>query len=189
MPDLGANAHLAAAELAVRLHDELQLAFPIHDPLFDPDRSTFEPTKSEANVPNINSIPGDDVFYMDMRILPRYPIKQVMVEIDRIIGEVEKKRKVTISHEAVQAVESKSTSPDAPVVKSLAVAIQTVYGVRPRPIGIGGGTVGAYLRNAGIDSVVWSRLDESAHQPNEYAVIDNIIGDAKVMALLMLEKR
>jgi succinyl-diaminopimelate desuccinylase len=49
--------------------------------------------------------------------------------------------------------------------------------------------VGAYLRNAGIDSVVWSRLDESAHQPNEYAVIDNIIGDAKVMALLMLEKR
>jgi len=189
MPDLGANAHLAAAELAVRLHDELQLAFPIHDPLFDPDRSTFEPTKSEANVPNINSIPGDDVFYMDMRILPRYPIKQVMAEIDRIIAEVEKKRKVTISHEAVQSVESKSTSPDAPVVKSLATAIKTVYGVDPSPIGIGGGTVGAYLRNAGVDSVVWSRLDESAHQPNEYAVIDNIVGDAKVMALLMLEKR
>jgi acetylornithine deacetylase/succinyl-diaminopimelate desuccinylase-like protein len=56
---------------------------------------------------------------------------------------------------------------------------------RTRPIGIGGGTVGAFLRNIGIDSVVWSRLDESAHQPNEYTLIENIVGDAKVMAKLI----
>jgi succinyl-diaminopimelate desuccinylase len=46
--------------------------------------------------------------------------------------------------------------------------------------------VGAYLRNAGIDSVVWSRMDDTAHQPNEYALLDNILSGAKVMALLML---
>jgi succinyl-diaminopimelate desuccinylase len=37
-----------------------------------------------------------------------------------------------------------------------------------------------------MDAVVWSRLDDTAHQPNEYALLDNIIGDAKVMAALML---
>lgn len=188
-PDQGSNAHLAAAELAVRLHDELALAFPDRDPLFEPDCSTFEPTKSEANVPNVNTIPGDDVFYMDMRVLPRYPLKDVLAVVEEIEREVESKRAVRISHESRQRVESKPTSVDAPIVGLLSDAVKAVYGVATRPIGIGGGTVGAYLRNSGIDAVVWGRLHECAHQPNEYADIANILGDAKVMAALMMKKR
>jgi succinyl-diaminopimelate desuccinylase len=46
--------------------------------------------------------------------------------------------------------------------------------------------VAACLRNAGIDSAVWARIDHTAHQPNEYALISNILGDAQVMALLMV---
>ena len=34
--------------------------------------------------------------------------------------------------------------------------------------------------------VVWSRMDETAHQPNEYIWIPNMVGDAKVFAALML---
>jgi succinyl-diaminopimelate desuccinylase len=49
--------------------------------------------------------------------------------------------------------------------------------------------VGAPLRNADIHSVVWCRMDDTAHQPNEYTIIDNVLGDAKVMALLMLTER
>lgn len=189
MPDLGANAHLAAAELAVRLHDELAQKFSARNPLFEPDRSTFEPTKSEANVPNINTIPGDDAFCMDLRVLPQYPLKEVLVEVDRLIAEVSAKRNVNMRYEIAQRVESRPTSQDAAVVKLLSKAVKAVYGVETRTIGIGGGTVGSYLRNAGIDSVVWSRLHESAHQPNEFAVIDNILGDAKVLATLMMEDR
>lgn len=188
-PDQGANAHLAACELAVRLHDELPRRFAARDNLFDPDYSTFEPTKHEANVPNVNTIPGDDVFYMDMRVLPQYPLKDVLAEVDRIMNEVAAKRHVQISYEILQRVESKATSADAPLVRFLSQAVKRVYGVETRPIGIGGGTVGAFLRNIGIDSVVWGRLHESAHQPNEYALIENIIGDAKVMATLMMEER
>jgi len=188
-PDQGSNAHLAACELAVRLHDELPKRFGDIDKLFDPPFSTFEPTKHEANVPNINTIPGDDAFCMDMRVLPRYPLKDVLAEIDRIIREVEAKRKVKMSYEIAQRVESKATAADAPLVKFLSAAVKATYGVTTRPIGIGGGTVGAYLRNEGIDSVVWGKLHESAHQPNEFAVIENILGDAKVMARLMMEQR
>jgi succinyl-diaminopimelate desuccinylase len=45
--------------------------------------------------------------------------------------------------------------------------------------------VGAYLRNAGFDCVVWCRIEETAHQPNERASLDNLVGDARVMAELM----
>ena len=185
-PDQGANAHLAGADLAVRLHYELSEKFAGRDPLFEPDYSTFQPTKKEANVPNINTIPGEDAFCTDMRILPRYPIKEVLGEIDRIKGEVEAKHKVTIQYDLAQTGESPATPADAPLVRSLSAAISEVYGVTPRPVGIGGGTVAAHLRKAGIDSAVWAKLNDCAHQPNEYVLLDNITGDAKVMALLML---
>jgi len=184
-PDQGANAHLAACEFAVALNG-LERKFGRRDSLFEPNRSTFQPTKKEANVPNINTIPGEDVFCMDCRILPCYPLAKVRVEISRIARKIEKKHGVTISWTEEQSVESRATSPDAPVVKALSQAVKKVYGVETRPIGIGGGTVAASLRNAGFDAVVWSRMDETAHQPNEYCILDNLAGDSCVLAALML---
>ena len=72
-------------------------------------------------------------------------------------------------------------------LKKLAKAIEKVNGKKAYPIGIGGGTVGAYLRIAGFDATVWGTLDETAHQPNEYCILDNLINDAKVLATLMNE--
>jgi succinyl-diaminopimelate desuccinylase len=184
-PDLGANAHLAGAELAVQLHYGLSEKFSTRDPLFEPDFSTFQPTKKEANVPNINTIPGEDVFCCDMRILPCYPVSEVLKEVDRIKAEIEKRHGVTITYSLAQRTESRPTSKDASLVKLLAKNVEEVYEVKTRPIGIGGGTVGAFLRNEGIDSVVWSRTSDTAHQPNEYVLLENILGDAKVMALMM----
>jgi succinyl-diaminopimelate desuccinylase len=184
-PDLGVNAHLVGAELLLTLHHRLSEVFGESDGLFEPDYSTFQPTKKEANVPNINTIPGEDVFCMDMRILPRYPVKTVLEEIDCIIGEIAARHKVTVDYSIVQSNESPATSAEAPLVQSLSAAIGEVYGVKARPVGIGGGTVAAFLRRVGIDCAVWSRLGDCAHQPNEYALLENILGDAKVMALLM----
>ncbi|GHU39763.1 acetylornithine deacetylase [Spirochaetia bacterium] len=185
-PDLGNNASIAGARLAVLLNDELKLIFTKKDPLFYPDHSTIEVTKKEVNVDNINTIPGDDIFYMDMRILPMYKIKDILNEVDKIINEFAKKWTLEVKYSVIQQHESKSTPVSSPIVGLLSNAIKEVYNLTPKPIGIGGGTVGAYLRNAGIDCVAWSSFDEMAHQPNEYAKIENILGDAKVMALLML---
>lgn len=33
-------------------------------------------------------------------------------------------------------------------------------------------------------AVVWASLEETAHSPNEYCVIDNLVGDALVLAHL-----
>jgi len=186
-PERGINAFKAASYFAVEL-DKLYQAFPEVNPLFDPPISTFEPTKKEANVPNINTIPGEDVFCLDCRILPVYPIKQVEDWIRAAADRIEKKFGVTITSEHMQRAEAAPpTPPDAPVVVALKKAVKDVYDKDSRAIGIGGGTVAAYFRRAGYEAACWSKIDDTAHQPNEYCVIDNMIGDAKVFAHIMMQ--
>ncbi|GMO43296.1 MAG: M20 family metallo-hydrolase [Termitinemataceae bacterium] len=183
-PDLGNNAFVAGSALAVLLFERLHKKFRAIDKLFEPPYSTFAPTKKEANIPNINSIPGDDVFYLDARIVPCYPVQIVIDEIQKIKTVIEKKYKVQIDASVVQLMESKATSKNSPLAIMMNKAVQEVYKIPTKVIGIGGGTVAAYLRNEDIDSIAWSRMDETAHQPNEYVYIENILGNAKVMALL-----
>jgi succinyl-diaminopimelate desuccinylase len=185
MPHLCKNAFLAASDLVLKI-DDLNRAYARSDALFEPPVSTFSPTKKEANVPNVNTIPGDDVFYVDCRILPAENLDEVYGRLQAAGREIEQKYGVTVALETVQRESSPATQASSPLVARLKTAIKTVYGVEARPVGIGGGTVGAYLRRAGIDTAVWSRIDVMAHMPNEYCVIDNMVGDAKVMALLML---
>ena len=187
-PDTGANAYVAAAALTLGLYHGLSEKFSERDPLFSPDYSTFQPTKKEPNVPNINTIPGEDVFYCDMRILPLHPVDDVFKEVDRIKAEVEKKYGVSIEYKIGQRNESPPTSPDSPLIKFLSKSIEEVYRVKTKNIGIGGGTFASFLRSVGIDCAVWARFDSTAHQPNEYTIIENILGDAKVMALMMVSE-
>lgn len=185
-PAAGVNAHHAAAHLITRLH-ALHEDFPQRDEVFDPPTSTFQPTKKEANVPNINTIPGDDVFYMDMRLLPGISLDDIDRRIREICDGVEREFGVRIAFSPQQReVAAPATPPDAPVVRALAAAIRDVYGIEARPMGIGGGTVAAFFRRAGFNAVVWSKIEDMAHQPNEYTKIDNLVGDAKVFANLFL---
>jgi len=187
MPERGINAFKAASHLIVELN-KLYAAFPQNDPLFDPPISTFEPTKKEANVPNINTIPGEDVFYLDCRILPHYKVEEVDSKIKEAMAGVEKKFGVTITVEDMQrAPAAPPTSPTAAVVKALEKAVKAVYGKEGRAMGIGGGTVAALFRRMGYEAACWSKLDETAHQPNEYCIIDNMVGDAKVFAHIMMQ--
>jgi len=184
-PEKGINAFAAGSHLVVRL-GALAEMYPARDALFEPPVSTFTPTKKEANVPNINTLPGDDVFHLDCRVLPREDLRDVMQSIRGICDGVQRDFGVTVDVQQVQTSSSPPTPADSPVVTALKRAIKAVYGVDGKTVGIGGGTVGAFLRKAGIPTVVWGRLDESAHQPNEHCLLPNLMGDALVMALLMI---
>ena len=184
-PQKGINAFTAGSHLVVRLAALAEL-FPARDELFDPPVSTFTPTKKEANVPNINTLPGEDVFHLDCRVLPRESLDQVMAAITKICNGVAHDFGVSVDVQEVQKASSPPTPANAPFVASVKRAIKAVYGVDGRTVGVGGGTVGAFLRKQGIPTVVWSRLAEAAHQPNEFCLLSNLMGDALVMAALML---
>jgi len=187
-PDEGANAFLAGCDLALRLHNELSAKFNDINKMFDPNYSTFQPTKKEANVPNINTIPGEDVFYMDMRILPHYSKESVFSCIENIINDIQNKYHITANYTLIQSTQSIPTSADSAIVKELSAAASEIYNVSTHPIGIGGGTMAAFLRNIGIDCAVWTKTQKSLHQPNEYVLLNDIIGDAKVFAILASNK-
>jgi len=182
-PDTGVNACLAANDLSLRLHG-LEKVYNKKDSLFEPDYSTFQPTMRMKNVDGINIIPGDEVFYMDCRILPCYSIAEVEKTAKKIIADVENEYGVKVEFSLAQHSESPATPVDSPVVKLLSEAIEKAHGQKTKCIGIGGGTVGAELRREGIDCAVWSTLNDMAHQPNEYCIIDNMIKDAVTLAVM-----
>src|SRR5512136_43002 len=187
-PALGSNAFRAASHLAVRL-DELAEIYNVRDALYEPPESTFEPTKKEANVPNVNTIPGEAVFYVDCRILPVYPVDRILGTIRKIADGIERQFDVRIEMTPVQKSDAPNpTAHDAPVVLALEEAIRDVYGVNAQPKGVGGGTVAAVFRKYDYPAAVWSRYCHMAHQPNEYCLIANMVGNAKVYAHLFLQK-
>ena len=134
----------------------------------------------------MNTIPADDVIYFDCRIF--LVIRLMMLEKIKICcDEVSAEYGVTFTLSEEQAVESPSTSESCEVVQVLGDAVRRVLKIEPRVVGIGGGTVAAYLRKAGYDAVVWSKHDETMHQPNEYCVIQNLIDESKVLASVMIK--
>ena len=119
-PEKGLNAHRAGMRFALQLDEMFHSKYPAKDALFDPPGSTFEPTKHEANVDNVNTVPGLDVQYFDCRILPQYPLTAVMKEIEAVRTRVEKETGATIKVEPVQAEQNTNPTPvSSPVVQKL----------------------------------------------------------------------
>jgi len=181
-PEKGKNTLVASADLIMRLR-ALYSRFADQDQLFIPPISTFEATKKEANVPNVNTIPGLDVFYLDCRVLSRYDLDEVLKALEEHATEVSKAHGVRIKWETVQEVRSAPATPvDSPIVRRMLAAVGQVLGTNPKPQGIGGGTVASFLRARGYPAVVWATLLGTAHQPDEHSSIRNTIADAQVMA-------
>jgi succinyl-diaminopimelate desuccinylase len=158
MPHRGKNSLSCAASMILAL-EEVRNRFDLSDRLFTPPISTFEPTKIEANVPNVNTIPGRDVFYMDCRILPEYRVDDVIAAVRDIAEEVSEKRGIRIDTDPVFSLDAPEPTPvDAPVVNALKEAIKRVTGKDAEPMGIGGGTVAAFFRKEVLTAAVWSTV-------------------------------
>jgi succinyl-diaminopimelate desuccinylase len=187
-PNEGLNACRIANELSVDLDRALHSAFPDKDDIFIPPLSTFEPTKREPNVANINTVPGKEVFAFDCRILPGVALDDVLEVIDEICRRKANESGALIEYEILQRNDAAPpTNADAPVVRLLKKTIKEVLGVDPVIGGIGGGTCAAFFRAREIPAAVWAQEADTAHMPNEYAVIEHMVNEAKVFAHLMLK--
>ncbi len=186
LPNEAVNAHRAGSYLVTSIDANLPRRFRATDPIFRPWSSTFEPTKHEANVPNVNTIPGEDVFYFDCRILPTISPKEVVAAVQELAAQTVQTFGVQVKVEVVNQESSPPTPSDAPIVRELLKVLQKVRNLRAKPVGIGGGTVAGPLREEKFACAVWSTTDETGHSVNEYSRVDNLVADAKVFAALML---
>lgn len=196
MPHKGLNPHRVAAEFIILLDRLVREKYGRINPLFDPPTTTCEPTmvKNPSGSPNI--IPGEHEVVFDCRLLPEHSVDGFLRDIDNVFQSIKSIHEKRIGETLLPQLELETitrsdaappTPVDSVIVKSLVEALRTLRGVEPRIGGIGGGTVAAFFRKIGIPAAVWSTIDETAHSPNEYCKIENLIEDAKVMAYLMLK--
>lgn len=188
MPHMCRNAFEAGAELAYRTNKVLKETYTGKDPLFDPPYSTFELTMKVANVANVNTIPGEDIFFIDCRVLPEYDTQEVLATVRGVMKQVGGKYGLPIHlslHQHEQA--APITDEDSRVITLLSDAIRQVLAVEPVVYGIGGGTCAAFFRRAGFNAAVWAKIDEAAHSAGEYTWIQNLVEMTKVFALMALK--
>ena len=187
-PDDGVNALRVAIKFFYRLDNLLHEKYSARDPIFEPSVSTFEMTKHEKNVDSVNIVPGKEVFYLDSRILPCYDINQVLRDIEEFSKSPEfSPAKITIDIEEKNAA-PQATPVSAEIVKLLRGTVKEYRGFELKPVGIGGGTCATFFRRKGFPTAVWFTGDDVAHQPNEYASIENMVNDAKVFLGLFRQK-
>ena len=184
-PDKGLNALEVSAKFMLAAVSKLREKYAAVDDLFDPPRSTFEPTRCESNGPNVNTVPGRQRFAFDFRVLPGYSLDAIMADLKAVAEEVARATGAQISMSYLQRADAAPRTPlDSDVVRRLSAAIALTREVVTKPTGIGGGTCAAPFRRVGMDAVVWATVASVAHDANEFCIIDNLVGDAKVYALL-----
>ncbi len=186
MPQNSINSARDGMEFILGLDKMLHEKYNEKNDIFNYPYSTFEPTKHEKNVDNVNTIPGRDVFYMDCRILPDIDIDNVIDEVNLQIVNFEQTHSSRIRLELVQKEQAAvPTSPDSEVAVKLVEALRK-RGEEPKVYGIGGGTCAAFFRRKGMSAVVWSTtIPEVAHQADEYCELDHILKDADTFVLIL----
>ncbi len=187
-PEDGVNALVASAEMILRMK-EVENALSERNALFSPDRTTIIPTRHDSNVPNINTIPGKEVFFIDCRVLPAYTIDHIVSLVKKLGSEIESIHGVNVNVEIYSAEPAaKPTDPKSEVVVRLQKSIKTTYNIDCIPGGVGGSTMASRIRALDIPAAVWSSAMPNYHQPNEGSRISSTIGDAQVFARLLFEE-
>jgi len=187
LPNKGLNAHRIGMEAALALDKMLHENYTLTDPFFSVPASTFEPTRKDKNVDAINIVPGEDAVYFDCRILPKYDVEEILQRISSTLKKIGEETGATIKVEILQKQVAPSLVDDnSEIVPLLKNALKSFRNIDAKVGGIGGGTCAAFFRKRGLPAIVWSTVDEVAHQHNEYSKTCNMVEDAKIFALLSI---
>ncbi|ABW00967.1 M20 family metallo-hydrolase [Caldivirga maquilingensis] len=187
VPESALNAHRLGMMLALKLDEVLHSTYNAEDPLFTPPESTFEPTRVDKNVDNVNTIPGRHVFYFDCRVLPRYSLDDVLATVNKTAEEFCREKGCGFSVEVLNRDDpAPPTSPNSEVVQRLTRAIKMIRNIDVKYMGIGGGTYAKYIRMLGIPVAVWMTSSNTAHSPDERVNLNDVINDVKVTLASMM---
>lgn len=192
-PNDGINANIIMFNFGNELYRQLYQRYDKKDEIFSPACSTFEPTVVVNNVENVNTIPGYVEVCFDCRILPDYDVDEVLKFVEKyidnfkrniknyfVVYDTKEEDEIEITYEILKKEKSQRTKENSTLVLELKDAIRNALNKEPQLCGMGGGTVAAFLREKGYDTVVWGIGEKTAHQPNEHIKIKDLIKMAEV---------
>ncbi len=185
-PGKGINALRVGTQFLADLMSRLGERYPKKDPIFRPEASTFEPTKSSATECSVNTIPGYYEFYMDCRVLLDYDIDEIFSFMESVAKEHSERSGASIVLKKEQSnISGKPSDPTTDGYRRFAESIKQARGIDVDAVGIGGGTCANFFRLKGMNAYVWGSDGGTLHQPNEYVVIRTMVEDAKAFAAMM----
>ncbi|MHC1637047.1 MAG: M20 family metallopeptidase [Candidatus Nezhaarchaeales archaeon] len=182
-PHEGINAIVKMTKVIAKL-ETFKMSYEEH-PLFSP------PTINVGTIIGgeaVNVVPSECTCMLDIRYLPSQTPNGILSEIKSLIEEVRRNDpQVNIEAEITGFEDPLVTPQDHPLVKLIAESSLRIAGFKPKPIGIGGGTVAKPLVKSGIPSVVYGPGDEAiCHKADEYIEIAQLKLAAQVYADIML---
>ncbi len=185
-PSKGINAFRVGTQFLADLMSRLNERYPKKDPIFRPEVSTFEPTKSLATECSVNTIPGYYEFYMDCRVLLDYDIDEIFAFMESVAKEHSERSGASIVLKKEQSnISGRPSDPTTEGYRRFAESIKQARGIDVDAVGIGGGTCANFFRLKGMNAYVWGSDGGTLHQPNEYVVIKTMVEDAKAFAAMM----
>lgn len=186
-PHKGLNACMVSNLLSCRLYDAFRNTFTEKDDLYNYPFSTFEPTQRFQNVENPNTVPGRECFFFDCRFLPSNNAERILGLVENVCQEVRMATGGEIYFSVKQQQSALSpVSENNVFLGELHSVLKSVYPFNPEIGGVGGTTCASFFRKSGLPAIVWSQAVKIAHQPNEYALVEHMINEAKVFALLIV---
>ncbi len=193
VPWLGLNAFEGAVKLASRIIGELKPRIESRISKYDYDdpngkRATINIGGEVRGSVKTNVVPGFFAFSIDRRVLPDEDLDAARREIEDFVAEASKglgdyKVELRVTNVADAAL----IDPTHPLVERLAGAVREATGSEPRRTVCIGGLDARFFVKAGIPTATYGPGPMyTAHTPDEYVYIDQVVAVSKVFRNLML---
>jgi succinyl-diaminopimelate desuccinylase len=186
LPWEGANAIEGMAEVIVALRQEL---WP---KLSDRKHWAFHPSSASVNMieagVKANVVPDKAVIYVDRRIVPGETPEGCRAEIEAIAKQaIQQVPGASVEVElAYPGKEANAAPVEDPLVQAMLRANERLGG-NTEPTGFSMGTDGRFWNALGVPTIIYGPGDPAtAHQPNEWVGIDEIMEATRAYAIAMV---
>lgn len=186
LPWEGANAIEGIAEVVVALRQEL---WP---KLTERTHWAFKPSSGSVNMieggVKANVVPDKATIYVDRRTVPGETPEGARAEIEAIAKQaIQKVPGCTVELSLPYPGKEANAAPvDDPLVQAMLGANERL-GLDTEPTGFSMGTDGRFWNALGVPTIIYGPGDPStAHQPDEWVGIDEIMGATRAYAIAMV---
>ncbi|MCS0503083.1 acetylornithine deacetylase [Ancylobacter mangrovi] len=190
MPQLGANAIFAAAELVGELDRYRAELIEAGDPSgrFDPPSTTVQVTVIEGGTAG-NIVPRQCALRWNVRGLPEFDIGPLLARFERFAEEVVlPKLKASAPEASIGTVPVYTVPPLAPQTGSMAELLALRLAGQNRTHTVSYGTEGGHFQEQGIPTIVCGpgSIDQ-AHKPDEFIEVSQLRACERFLAGLIAE--
>jgi len=178
-PERGINAVVMMGEYLAKLKN-FKMSYTEHNYLGHPSINPGVVRGGSA----ANIVPAKCELQLDIRILPSQTPEGVVEELKELAKEVDGK----FEFEILQASIPHEIDPDNILVKLIQKNSQDIIGVKPEPIGMGGGTFAKSFNLAGIKAVGFGPGDDNAfHVANEFVEIKQLVDFSHLLGAIAID--